>query len=219
MLLILTIYYSGFYRVISFENVKSHLEVIKDYSTNNPVKFFMQFVGAYILITSLSVPGAIVLTLLSGVIYGVLPGTMIVLSAGTVGATISFLYSRYLFKDFFHGKFKSSFRKIDQNFKRSGNRYLFTMRMIPVSPFVVINLMMGLTSIPLWSYVWITFVAMFPGTLLYVYAGRKMADLNSPSEILTLPIILLMTLIAFFPFIVRKLVNYFEHSNENYGHR
>lgn len=219
LLLILAVYYSGFYQTISFENVKSHLDVIKDYSRNYPVKFFLQFMGAYILITSLSVPGAIVLTLLSGVIFGVLPGTLIVLTAGTIGATISFLYSRYIFRDLFHKKFRSSFQKIDRSFRQNGNRYLFTLRMIPVSPFVVINIMMGLTTISLWNYIWITFLAMFPGTLLYVYAGRRMAELNSPSEILTLPIILLLTLIAFFPFLIKKLMRFFEHSGERFGHR
>ncbi len=218
ILLILTIYFSGFYQFLSFENIKEHLDVIKNYSRENPFKFFFQFVGVYIFITSLSVPGAIVLTLLSGIIFGLLPGTLIVLASGTIGATISFLYSRYIFRDVIRQKFGKQFQTFDRSFRENGNRYLFTLRMIPVSPFVIINILMGLTSIKLWNYIWITFVGMFPGTLFYVFAGLRMSELNSPSEILTLPFILLMSGIAFFPYIVKKIFSFFNHGQERYGH-
>jgi uncharacterized membrane protein YdjX (TVP38/TMEM64 family) len=100
-------------------------------------------------------------------------------------------------------KFHHTFISINEKFKESGSTYLFTLRLIPVSPFVVINILMGLTSIRLWSFIWITFVAMVPGNLVYVYAGRKIAEINSPSEILTWPIILSLTFIGLLPFVFR----------------
>lgn len=175
--------------------------------------------GVFILITSLSIPGAIVLTLLSGVIFGVLPGTIIVLVAGTIGATIAFLYSRYIFGDMFREKFRDKHQAMENKFNENGNAYLFTLRMIPVSPFVVINILMGLTPIRLWNYIWITFVGMFPGTLMYVYAGKEMAELSSPTEILTLPILLLFIAIAFLPYVLKRLVRLVYPEQTHYGHR
>lgn len=204
--LILGIYFSGIYRLITFENIKTNLEMIKEYYANNPLTFTAQFVGVYVLITSLSIPGAIVLTLLSGAIFGVVTGTLIVGLASTTGATIAFLYSRYIFRDFFRERFKEKLQRFDRRFKEEGNRYFFSIRMVPVSPFVVVNILMGLTPIKLWNYIWITFVGMFPGTLVYVYAGRKMSQLDSPSEILTFPILILLTAIAFLPFLFKKLM-------------
>lgn len=100
-----------------------------------------------------------------------------------------------------------------------GKKYFFSIRMVPVSPFVIINILMGLTNIKLWDYIWITYVGMLPGTLVYVYAGRKMAELHSPSEILTFPILILLTSIAFLPFFFKKLMQLIQGRQENYGHR
>lgn len=215
----MTIYFSGFYNFVTFENIKANLEVIKEYSRNNPLVFLGEFMSVFILITSLSIPGAIVLTLLSGVIFGVLPGTLIVLVASTIGATIAFLYSRYIFGDLFREKFREKHQTIENKFNENGNAYLFTLRMIPVSPFVVINILMGLTPIRLWNYIWITFVGMFPGTLMYVYAGKEMAELNSPSEIMTLPILLLFIAIAFLPYVLKRLLRMVYPEQRHYGHR
>lgn len=219
LLLLLTIYFSGFYEFLTFENIKTNLEVIKEYSHNNPVLFLGQFMAVFILITSLSIPGAIVLTLLSGTIFGVIPGTFIVLLSSTIGATISFLYSRYIFGDVFREKFRDKYRTVENKFNENGTSYLFTLRMIPVSPFVVINILMGLTPIRLWNYVWITFVGMIPGTLMYVYAGKEMAELNSPSDILTLPILLLFLAIAFLPYALKRLLRLVSPEQRHYGHR
>jgi uncharacterized membrane protein YdjX (TVP38/TMEM64 family) len=204
--------------MITFENIQHNLERIQDYYAKNPVTFTAQFIGLYVLITSLSVPGAIVLTLLSGAIFGVIPGTLIVSLSATLGATIAFLYSRYIFRDLFREKFKDRITRFDTRFEEEGNAYFFSLRMVPVSPYVVINILMGLTPIKLWNYIWITFLGMLPGTLVYVYAGRKMSELHSSSEILTLPILILLTSIAFLPFFFKKLLQIIQGRNENYGH-
>lgn len=107
---------------------------------------------------------------------------------------------------------------MDRRFTEEGNKYLFSIRMVPVSPFVLVNILMGLTNIKIWNYIWITYVGMLPGTLVYVYAGRKMAELDSPSEILTFPILILLTTIAFLPFFFKKLLQLIQGRQENYGH-
>lgn len=199
------IYLSGTYKEISFRNVQTNLDSIKAFYADTPVWMTSLFFLTYVTITSLSIPGAIVLTLLSGAVFGVLPGTLLVSVASTVGATLAFLMSRYLFRDYFLNKHSRRFDNMDRKFRERGTMYLFSLRMVPVSPFVVINVLMGLTSIKLWSYIWITFVGMLPGTFIYVYAGRKLSEISSPSEILTWPIVLTLTFLGLLPFIVKFL--------------
>lgn len=210
-LLLLTIgifYYSGASEYLDFHTIQTNLEKIKDYRELYPYKTLAIFVGAYVLITSLSIPGAIVLTLLAGAIFGVAFGTLVVSIASCMGAVIAFAMSRYIFKDFMLKHFREKFEKIDKKFHENGKTYLFTIRLIPVSPFVVVNVVMALTSIRIWPYTWITYVAMLPGTFIYVYAGRKISEIQSPSEILTWPIILILTLLGIMPFIFKWLVTF-----------
>lgn len=202
-------YATGTYKYLELSNIQRNLEYIRIFNQTNPVLMVSFFMMAYISITALSIPGAIVLTLLSGAIFGVETGTILVSLASTIGATIAFLMSRYLFQESMMKKFHHTFISINEKFKESGSTYLFTLRLIPVSPFVVINILMGLTSIRLWSFIWITFVAMVPGNLVYVYAGRKIAEINSPSEILTWPIILSLTFIGLLPFVFRIIFKTF----------
>jgi uncharacterized membrane protein YdjX (TVP38/TMEM64 family) len=208
IILIGTFYFSGFYEYLKFETIKNNLEKIQDYRDAHPYVSFFIFMGCYILITSLSIPGAIVLTVLAGAIFGVWAGTLFVGLASSIGALIAFLMSRYLFRDFVMKHFSERFRKINSKFKEDGISYLFTLRLIPVSPYVVINLLMGLTDINVWSYFWITFVAMLPGTFLYVYAGLKLSEMQSPSEILTWPIVILLTLLGVLPYVFKKIVTF-----------
>jgi uncharacterized membrane protein YdjX (TVP38/TMEM64 family) len=203
---ILTVVYStGLYKELSLENIQDNLDLIRRFYYESPVLMVSYFFTVYVLITTLSIPGAIVLTLLSGAIFGVLPGTLLVSLASCLGATLAFLMSRYLFRESMTMKFNYRFQKMNRAFTEKGNFYLFTLRLIPVSPFVVVNILMGLTTIRLRTYIWITFLGMIPGTLVYVYAGRRMAEIESPADILTWPVILLLTLMSFLPYIIKKI--------------
>lgn len=196
---ILFLYVSGFYEQLSFENIQRNLDAIKSFHGESPVLMTLSFLLIYVLITALSIPGAIVLTLLSGAVYGTTIGTLIVSIASCIGATIAFIMSRYMFRDYLTQKYEKKFKEIDRKFRAKGKMYLFSLRMIPVSPFVVINVVMGLTSIRLWTYVWITFVGMIPGTFIYVYAGRRISEISSPGEILNWQIITILTLLGLMP--------------------
>lgn len=201
-------YISGASEYLDFHTIQSNLDRIKNYRELHPYRTLAIFMGAYVLITSLSIPGAIVLTLLAGAIFGVLAGTLFVSIASCTGAVIAFIMSRYFFKDFMLKHFRERFEKIDKKFHENGKSYLFTIRLIPVSPFVVVNVVMALTSIKLWTYTWITYLAMLPGTFIYVYAGRKISEIQSPAEILTWPIILILTLLGILPFLFKGLVTF-----------
>lgn len=206
MLAVVAMFYAtGSYHYLELAFIQKNLDAIRSYYESNPGSLIAVFLFLYISITSLSIPGAIVLTLLAGAIFGVIPGTLLVSFASTAGATIAFLMSRYLFRESMMNRFKDRLKTVNQKVRENGNSYLFTMRLIPVSPYVVINVMMGLTSIKTWNYIWITFVAMFPGNLVYVYAGRKISEIKSASEILTWPIILVLTLLGILPWLVKKL--------------
>lgn len=208
LIVIIGFYYSGASEYLDFHTIQMNLEKIKDYRELHPYRTLAGFVAAYVLITALSIPGAIVLTLLAGAIFGVVSGTIIVSVASCAGATIAFIMSRYFFKDLVMKYFREKFNKIDEKFREHGKTYLFTIRLIPVSPFVVVNVLMALTSVRIWTYSWITYVAMLPGTFIYVYAGRKISQIESPSEILTWPIILLLSLLGILPFLFKWLVTF-----------
>lgn len=198
-------YATGTYEQLDLAHIQNNLDKIRAFYHTNPISMILIFMSAYIAITAMSIPGAIVLTLLSGAVFGVWKGTILVSLASTIGATIAFLMSRYLFKESMMNRFRNKMGVINRKLKEGGNHYLFTLRLIPVSPFVVINLMMGLTHVSTWNFIWITFVGMFPGNLVYVYAGRKIAEIRSPSEILTWPIILILTFLGILPLILKKV--------------
>lgn len=198
-------YATGSYRYLELNFIQKNLDAIRSFYDLHPAPLIAVFLILYISITSLSIPGAIVLTLLAGAIFGVVPGTLLVSFASTAGATIAFLMSRYLLRESMMARFKDKLKTVNQKVKENGNSYLFTIRLIPVSPYVVINVLMGLTSMRTWNYIWITFVAMFPGNLVYVYAGRKISEIRSASEILSWPIILVLTFLGLLPLIIKKL--------------
>lgn len=122
-----------------------------------------------------------------------------------VGASLSFLMSRYLFKESVERKFNRQFKSLNNKLVHHGNYYFLTVRMMPVSPFVVINLVMGLTKMKLFTFSWMTFIGMLPGNFIYVYAGRKISEIESPTEILTLPVIITLLLIGLLPLLVKKI--------------
>lgn len=203
--LIALFYFMGGSRYLELSFIQNKLNIIQDKFAQSPWEVTLIFTGIYILITSLSIPGAIILTLLSGAIFGTFPGSLLVTFSSTTGAALAFLMSRYLFRDFMQRRLARTFHKMNRKVKQEGRLYLFILRMVPVSPFVVINLAMGLTNMRLWSYVWITFLGMYPGTYIYVYAGQKISEITDISQILSWPIMLSLTALGLFPYLARQL--------------
>lgn len=199
-------YYMGWHHYLDFQYVKLNLDEFRQYYQDHPFKVIGIFTAGYLFLTAFSIPGSIVLTILSGAIFGTFYGVVLVSLSGTVGATVAFLSSRYLLSDYLNKKYHRQFMRINRNLERDGILYLFTLRFIPVSPFVIINLVMGLTSLNLWTYIWTTLLGMIPGNWIYVYAGKKISELNSPADIMTPGFLLSLTLLGLLPLLMKKIL-------------
>ena len=204
---------TGFYllgggQYLKLEFIQGNLQKLRNMLENSPVLFTTCYVGLYLFLTTLSIPGSIVLTLLSGAIFGVGEGLFWVMLSTTLGACLSFLISRYMFRSYFQNKFRKQFQRMNHRVKNEGISYLFTLRMIPISPYVVINVVMGLTDMRLWNFAWVTCFGMLPGTFLYVLAGEKLSTMTKISQILSWEILLGLTLLGFLPLLVRYLMKH-----------
>ena len=160
----------------------------------------------YVAATSLSLPGAAVLTIAGGAFFGLLTGTLVVSFASAIGATVACFVSRFVLRDWVQGKFGDKIVKINEGIEREGAFYLFTLRLIPVFPFWMINLVMGLTKISLRRFYWVSQLGMLPGTIVYVNAGRELAKIDSLRGILSPGLLISFVLIGIFPVAVKKLV-------------
>jgi uncharacterized membrane protein YdjX (TVP38/TMEM64 family) len=172
----------------------------------------------YVVVTGLSLPGATVLTLANGWFFGLVRGVLLVSFASTSGATLAFLLSRYLFREAVESRFGDRLAQIYDQLRRDGTFYLFTLRLIPAVPFVVINAVMGLTPIRTWSFWWVSQLGMLPGTAVYVYAGSSVPSLEtlaregigavfSPAQLTR--ILIAFALLGLFPLAARLMLRHF----------
>ena len=171
-----------------------------------PVLVIVIYVVVYIVVTSLSLPGAAVMTLAGGAFLGLFTGTIAVSFASTAGATIACFVSRFILRDWVQSKFGDKLIAVNEGIEREGAFYLFTLRLIPVFPFWLINLVMGLTKMPLKTFYWVSQAGMLPGTIVYVNAGRELAKVNSLSDILSPGLVLSFTALGLFPIAAKKLL-------------
>jgi pyruvate/2-oxoglutarate dehydrogenase complex dihydrolipoamide dehydrogenase (E3) component/uncharacterized membrane protein YdjX (TVP38/TMEM64 family) len=165
------------------------------------------FFLAYVLVTALSLPGAALMTLLGGALFGLLQGFILVSFASTLGASLAMLSSRFLLRDWVQQRFGRRLAGIDGGVEREGAFYLFALRLVPVFPFFLINLAMGLTRLPLRTYWWVSQLGMLPGTLVYVNAGRELGQLQSLAGILSPGLLGAFALLGVFPLIARRLLD------------
>lgn len=173
---------------------------------DNPVKVIAVYFLVYVLVTGLSLPGAAVMTLLAGALFGVVMGTVIVSFASTIGATVAFLVARYLARDMVQQRFATQLSTINRGVEKEGAFYLFSLRLVPVFPFFLINIVMALTPIRAWTFYWVSQVGMFAGTIVYVNAGTQLAQLESLKGILSLELLISFSLLGFLPLVAKKVV-------------
>jgi uncharacterized membrane protein YdjX (TVP38/TMEM64 family) len=172
------------------------------------------YMGIYILVTSLSLPGAAIMTLAGGALFGLLVGTIVVSFASTIGATLACFVARFVLRDWVQGKFGDKLKTVNEGIAKEGSLYLFTLRLIPVFPFWLINLVMGLTKMPLKTFFWVSQVGMLAGTIVYVNAGKELAKIDSLSEILSPGLIFSFALLGLFPLITKKAVGWYKSKKE-----
>ena len=199
---------SGAYRTLSFESIKAHQATIQDGYAAHPAQTLAGFFLLYVAVTGLSLPGAAVMTLAAGALFGLLWGTVVVSFASVIGATIAFLAARFVLRDWVQARFAARLQGINEGVRREGGFYLFTLRLIPLVPFFVINLAMGLTPMRTWTFFWVSQVGMLAGTLVYVNAGTQLAAIDSPAGILRPGLIGAFVLLGFFPLIARKALGF-----------
>lgn len=187
--------------------MQSQLDTMRSFAADNVWLSAGIYFLLYVLITALSVPGAAVMTLLGGAVFGFGLGLLLVSFASSIGATLAFLVARLLLRDWVQNRFGSSLKAINAGIERDGAFYLFTLRMIPVFPFFLINLVMGLTPIKTFTFYWISQVGMLLGTAVYVNAGVELGQLSSLSGLLNTSLILSFVLLAMLPWLGRGVIN------------
>ena len=190
----------------NLQTLKAQQSAIEAFRAGQPVLAVAVYFSLYVLVTALSLPGAALLTLAGGAVFGLLWGTVIVSFASTVGATLAFLISRFLLRDWVAARFGQRLQAIDEGVRREGAFYLFTLRLVPVFPFFVINLLFGLTAMKASAFYWASQIGMLAGTVVYVNAGTQLAQLDSLSGILSPGLIGSFVLLGVFPLFARRIV-------------
>lgn len=191
----------------SLSNLKNELTAFKEYYGQHKIVTMGIYMVIYILMAALSLPGAAVMTLAGGALFGIFYGILLVSFASTIGATLAFLFSRYMFKEWVQNRFSSKLAAINKGMDKEGGFYLFTLRIVPIFPFFVINLVMGLTTIKTFVFYIVSQVGMFPGTIVFVNAGTQLAKIESASGILSLNIILSFALLGIFPIVAKRFTD------------
>ena len=193
------------------------LDYIKASQENFQVLYFSHrflviavYMAVYIAVTALSLPGAAVLTLAGGGLFGLAVGTVVVSFASTIGATLACLVSRFLLREWIQNKFGDKLAAINAGISREGTFYLFSLRLVPVFPFFVINLLMGLTRMPLRTFFWVSQIGMLAGTVVYVNAGKELAKIDSLSGILSPGVLISFAVLGLFPITTRKVLALFQ---------
>ena len=204
--IILLSYFFEIHEQINLEALKTNHDKIKSYYFDNNMIFTLSFFTIYVFVTALSIPAATVLTLAGASVMSFSKATIVISFASTIGATLAFLLSRYLFRDWVEDKFKVQYEKANEGMNKNGSFYLLSLRLIPVVPFFVINMVMGLTNIKLSKYYVISQVAMLPATLVYVNAGTELSKINSIKDIISFKIFLSLSLIGLLPYILKVIL-------------
>ena len=195
---------------LSFKVIKQLYGDLQLFIDEKFLFYYLLFFFAYIIVTALALPISLLKTLLAGALFGLLPGVILTSFASTIGSTLCFLLSRYLFKDLFQGKYKKYLSKVNQGIKEEGLLYLFFLRLSPIFPFFIINLTFGLTNMKWTNFYWISQLGMLPATILFVNAGKQLSQINNLEDILTMKVIISLSAIGLLPIITKRIYGRFK---------
>ncbi len=214
VLLVLPVIGAFFYfdlgQYLSLDYLKQQHQAITQFYAANTLLTIAVFFAVYVLVTAMSLPGAVILTLAAGAIFGFWVGLVLVSFASTAGATLAFLVSRFLFRETVQNRFGSHLEPINRGVEEEGAFYLFTLRLIPAVPFFLVNLLMGLTPIKTGVYALVSQIGMLPGTAVFVNAGNQLSKIDSLSGILSPSLIAAFALLGIFPIAAKKLIGMYK---------
>ena len=191
---------------LTLEYIKSSQDTFHALYLENSLLVIASYMVIYIAVTALSLPGAVVLTLAGGGLFGLVVGTVAVSFASTIGATLACLVSRFFLREWVQSKFGDKLATINNGIEKEGAFYLFSLRLVPIFPFFVINLLMGLTRMRLVTFCWVSQIGMFAGTVVFVNAGKELAKIDSLSGIMSPGLIGSFVVLGLFPITVKKLL-------------
>lgn len=207
----------GLQRYLTFDYLKASQQHFRDLYAQHTVAVLGGYFVFYVLVTGMSLPGAAVMTLAGGALFGFWEGTLVISFASAIGASLACFVARYLLRDWVQSRFGDRLSKINGGIAREGAFYLFSLRLIPVFPFFLINLLMGLTNMPLATFYWVSQLGMLPGTLVYVNAGSQLARIDSASSILSPGLIASFVLLGLFPLAAKRLLGWYAREKARRG--
>ena len=193
-------------QMFTLENLKAQQAALSEYYTNNTLLIIVVFFLVYIAVAGMGLPAAAIMTVAAGAIFGFWTGFILVSFASTIGATIAFLLTRYLFHDAVQRKFGDKLAKLNAGIEREGAMYVFSLRLVPFIPFFVINSVLALTKLKAVTFYWASQIGMLLGTAVYVNAGTQLATIETMGDIVDIRIIASFLLLAVFPFIAKWLL-------------
>jgi uncharacterized membrane protein YdjX (TVP38/TMEM64 family) len=186
----------------------AYVKAIRDdaavYVTANAVQSTIAFFLFYVLVTALSLPGAAIMTLGAGAVFGLSWAMLLVSFASSVGATLAMLISRTLLRDWVQNRFTVQLKTVNEGLHKDGGFYLFSLRMVPLLPFFIINLVMGLSRISTWQFYWVSQAGMLAGTFVFVFAGTQLATVSSVADVLSPGLVAALSLLGLFPLLARR---------------
>ena len=194
-------------RYLNLEYFQNQRSAVVGFYEENALLFTVGFVALYIAMAALSLPGATIMAIAAGAVFGLAVGLVLVSFASTIGATLACLLARYLFRDAVQNRFGKYLGKINEGVEKDGAFYLFALRLVPAVPFFVVNLVMALTPIRLWTFYWVSQLGMLAGTAVYVNAGKEIGQLASLRGILSPTLLISLALLGVFPIIAKKVLN------------
>ena len=193
-------------RFLTLEYLRASLDSFQAFYQDNRFLTLAAYFVVYVVVTALSLPGAAIMTLAGGAFFGLLTGLIVVSFASSIGATLAFLVARFLLKDTVQDRFADRLKPINEGVKKDGAFYLFTLRLVPVFPFFLINLVMALTPIKAWTFYWVSQLGMLAGTAVYINAGTQLAEIESTGDLFSIQLIGAFVLLGLFPWIAKAMM-------------
>ncbi len=203
-------YYFDLGRFLTLEGIKGNVDSLRTYYAENTAAMILGFIGVYIAVVALSLPGATLLTLTAGAIFGAVHGTLVVNVGASVGAALAFLAARFVLRDWVEGRFGGKLKPFNEGFSKNALSYILFLRLVPVFPFFLVNLVSGLTQVRFGIYFLGTMVGILPGSFVYANAGSNLASISSLSDVASAPVLGAFALLGLFA-LIPTAYNYFKN--------